>query len=242
MQTTTFRLAALLLAVCIGQTSLAGTIVGTYEFTDNSLAVTDADAGDGITLSDFSINSYTTDEAFSAGDAAVADVTLDAIDLNGVESPNGTGSAFADGLYLSFTVTNNSGSLVSFEKLTADFNKNNVFQQFRGRIYTSNPPASVADDTIARLGVTSGGFGAVSDEAFLDGTAGGAGANFAGVPITLADNASVTFYWAPNMASNSTARSMAIDNIAVHIIPVPEPSTSLLLIAGAAAVAIRRRG
>jgi hypothetical protein len=219
-------------------TAQAQVTLGIYEFTDNSLAVTDLNGGDGITFSDLSINSYTTDEAFSDAGDLVADPTLDYISLNGIESPNGTGTAFTDGLYLSFTINNNSGSTLDLLKFTGDFDKVNVFQQFQSRVFDTATPASVTDDTITKLGATSGGTGLEQDEALLDGTSGEAGANWAGVSYTIPDSASVTFYLPYNMNSNSDTRYMGIDNIAIV---VPEPTTFALAGLGLAGLVVFRR-
>ena len=231
--------AILLVVAVFAAPSQAGILLGTYEFTNNSLAITDADGGDGITFSDFSHNSYDPNEAFSDAGDTVADPNLDYISLNGVEAPNGTGSAFSDGDFLSFTITNNSGSTLDFEKLAGDFDKTSVFQNFQARVFDTNSPASVTDDTIAKLGASSGGSGLQQDEALLDGTSGEAGANWVGVSYSLADGASVTFYLPFNMNSNSTTRYMGIDNIAIFA--VPEPATCLLALFGLIGICGRRR-
>ena len=219
---------ALLAGLVMGiQTGEAG-VLGTYEFTDNSLAITDADIGDGITFSDFNLNNYTVDEAFSAAGDLVADPALDEISLNGVESPNGTGTALSDGDFLSFEVTNNSGQTLAFQKLTGDFNKTKVYQNFQARVFTTASPGSVTDDTIAKLGAASGGTEFEEDEAVLNGNSSEAGANTIGVPLTLASGSSVTFYLPYNMSSNSDTRHMGIDNIEIIGVVIPEPATCLL--------------
>ena len=112
----------------------------------------------------------------------MADPTLDYMSLNGVESPNGTNSGFTNGEYFSLTITNNSGSTLNLGKMTGDFDKTTVFQQFQGRIFNTTTPGSVADDTITKLGATSGGTGLEQDEALLDGTSGEGGANWGRCP------------------------------------------------------------
>ena len=224
---------AMTCVVALPQSATAA-LLGTYEFTDNSLTITDADAGDGITFSDFNLNSYTTDEAFSDSGDAVADPTLDFISLNGVESPNGTSSAFANGDYFSFTVTNNSGSTLYFRKLAGEFDKTTVFQNFQSRVFNTNTPSDVLMDTISKLGAASGGTDLELDDAFLDGSdPEQAGSVWTGVPLTVANGDSITLYLPFNMNSNSASRYMGIDNIEIH--SIPEPSTTVMLLLGVVA-------
>ena len=243
-------LTCMIAVVAMATTVQADVVIGSFEFTDNSLAFTDADLGDGITVSDLDHHSYTLDELFSDNADAVADNTLDYMSLNGVESPNGTGSGVSNGDYFSFTVTNNSGDVLDLRSFTGDFRKNNVFQQFQGRIYNvdvTDPGfdnTAVVDDTIDRLGPNSDGTDTefVTDDALLDGT-GNSGVNFAGVATSIADGTSMTFHWVPNMNSNSTARSMAIDNITViqATAAIPEPSSMLLIGLASAGLLVSRR-
>lgn len=202
--------------VTVVNSAYASSVLGTYQFTDNSLTITDANPNDGITFSDINIHSYTQDEVFSAGNQRALDDSLDHMDLNGVESPNGTTSAFANGQYLSFTVNNHSGHPIELEKLTGDFTKSNVYLYFQARVFNTDEPDHVVDSTIAKFGPNTGGSGFEQVETLLDGTSPGAGANMVGASQKVSSGESISFYLPFIMNSNSTGRSMAIDNIAIH--------------------------
>ena len=206
-------------------------VLGTFEFTGGSLAATDADLLDGVTISDLNLNSYA---------ASVVDAANNNLQLDGVETANGTSSALSGSLFLSFTVTNNSGSTINFENISADLTGNNIFQQMSARIFTTSTPGDIVDDTIARLFVPGGTSALFTDEALLDGTDGAAGTNTAGIPTTLADASSVTFYLPWNMNSNSTTRFITVDNLSISGV-IPEPGSMVLMALGGLAM-LRRRG
>ena len=206
-------------------------VLGTFEFTGGSLVATDADPLDGVTISDLNLNSYA---------ASVVDAPNNNLQLDGVETANGTSSAFSGDLYMSFTVTNNSGSTINFENISADLTGNNIFQQMSARVFTTNAPGSVVDDTISRLRVEGGNTALFTDVALLDGTDPVAGANTVGIPTTLADSSSVTFYLPWNMNSNSTSRFITVDNLSISGV-IPEPGSMVLMALGGLAM-LRRRG
>ena len=231
---------AILVACGAASASHAGLLLGTYELTGGSLAVTDADAGDGITISDLNINSFPASILNGDGDGDGA-VDGNAIRIDGTTTGNGTSSAFAAGQYFSITVTNNSGSTLDFESIGLDYKGNNIFQNFAARIFTTTTPGSVVDDTIGRVGKGSGGTddAFVTDIGLLDGTDPAAGANFVGVQTSVADGDSITFHLPFNMNSNSTSRFMDIDNITISAVPEPTSAVlGLMLLFGAS---LRRR-
>ena len=189
--------------------------IGSFEFTGGSLAFTDADAGDGITVSDLNANSYA-GLLFDGADN-------DSIRIDTAEAPNGTGSAFKFGLYLSFDITNNTGADLELGRFTIDYRGENITDQMQARVYNAFPIDIVAD-TISRLGKPNGGTDAefVNDDAILDGTASDSGANFFGVPIVIADGATATFFLPFNNPADDAASWVDMDNLTICT-TVPEP-------------------
>ncbi len=213
---------AIIVAACFCSYVTADEI-GTFEFTGGSLAFTDADAMDGIDVSDMNANGYA-GLLFDGADA-------DSIRIDASEAPNGTGSAFKFSLFLSFTITNNTGADLDLGQFTIDYRGENVASQFQARVYNAFPVDIVAD-TISRLGKPNGGTDDefVNDQAILDGTSGDSGANFFGVPIVIADGASVEFFLPFNTNSDDATTFVDMDNLSIcTTVPVDKlPEANLL--------------
>ena len=223
--------------------SASGSLLGTYEFTNESLAITDANAADGVTFTDISLNNYP--DLFDNGsDGNSLRISGDDGDAANTGS---TGAATAGGYYLSFKVTNNSGGVLDLSKLTLQYKASNATGSgSSARIYSSSQGFDqVVADTIAWVGRFSEGWDAGFVTATIDlddpsnnygvGVNGNNPSNF-----NLADGASRTFFIPWVDASTHHSRYTDIDNIAIYGTPAPEP-TSLALVGLGVAVLMGKR-
>ena len=214
---------ALLVTVALSYPACSDEI-GSFEFTGGSLAFTDADPGDGITVSSLDLNGYTNAQMFDGPDP-------DAVRIDASEAPNGTGSAFEFSLFWTFDITNNTGADLELGQFTIDYRGENVGSTFQARVFNA-PPLDIVADTIARLGKPNGGTDDdfVTDQAILDGTSGDSGANFFGVATIIPDGQTVTFFLPFNTSGDDPLVTLDLDNLTICLtVPVdPVPKANLL--------------
>lgn len=212
-------------------------VVADYQFTSFSLA-NSAGATTGITVSAFSVGNYgdLTDNGASNN-----------LRLSGDDNTeSGTGTAFTNGNFLSFSVTVAAGFTMDLNTLSLDTQVTNAFQYANARIFTSIQGFDdLTEDTLDRFGISTGG----GSQALMTNTIDLNGGSYMGSNISDADfdgltDTTVTFYipWVDN--SGSDTRYSDIDNVIldVTVSAIPEPSSAALLLGlGSIALILRRR-
>lgn len=200
--------------------SYAQRTVGTYEFTGNSLAVSDAVAG--VSMSDISLNSFPVGSLFDNANLDGTGAVSDFLRLSGDDTVSGIATAFSSGLYISFNVTNNTGEAITLDSISIDYRKNNTFG-LDSALYSD---AQGFDDVTAdRIGTLEGTYVSGTDASFVseafDLTGGFDGGNIVASDFVLADSASRTFYIVVKQNSTIAGRAFDIDNISVALVPEP---------------------
>lgn len=214
-------LSAVILPLTAGISEAA--TVAQYQFTADSLVNTAASTT-GLTVSTFSLGSYgdLTDNGGS-----------DNLRLSGNDATeSGTGTAFTNGNFLSFTVTVAAGYTMDLNTLSIDTQVTNAFQYSNARIFTSiDGFDAIVDDTVVQIGKNSGG----GAQPLTTNTINFNGGSYSGSNISDADfdglaDTTVTFYipWVDN--SGSATRFSDVDNVVLDatVTTIPEPSTALL--------------
>jgi len=222
--------------------SLAQTI-GTYEFTSNSLAVTDADGGDGITMSSLSTNNL--GNLFDNGNLDGTGTVSDYLRLSGPDVSATVGAALTNSEFLSFSVTNNSGGEISLSSISLDYQKTNTFGLGS---YVYSDVQGYDDETNDLIGNFIGTYESGSDASFVTDTialasGGYDGSNVADEDFVLSNGESITFYIAFRFNSTSDTRAVDLDNVSLTYSAVPEASTYALLsgLFALGALALKRR-
>ncbi len=220
-------------------------LLGTYEFTGQSLAITDADAGDGVTFTDMDLHNY----------GNLFDNGSDGNSLRISGDDNGASGSTSDattaGYYLSFKVTNNSGAVLDLTSLTLDYKATNANGFSASRVYASSQGFdNVTADTIARVGRLVAGSDASVVNAVVDlddlSNNVDAGINASSSPgdYNLLNGFARTFYIVWIDDSGHFSRYTDIDNIALYsagAASIPEPATLGMLSVGALLM-LKRRG
>ncbi|MBK1832121.1 PEP-CTERM sorting domain-containing protein [Verrucomicrobiaceae bacterium R5-34] len=227
-------LAAVILPLTVGVSEAV--VIANYDFTayslTNSVGVTP-----GVTVSDFSVGNYgdLTDNGAS-----------DNLRLSGDDNTdNSTGAAFTNGNFLSFSVTVADGYTMDLNTLSIDTQVTNAFQYSNARIYTSIQGFDdVVDDTIAQIGVSSGGgFQALTTNIIDFNGDSYLGSNISDADFNGLTDTTVTFYipWVDN--SGSDTRYSDVDNVSLDatVTVIPEPSSAMLLGLGGLALVLRRK-
>lgn len=220
--------------------SHAATTIGTYEFTGNSLAASDTVVG--IGMSDVSLNSFPGGSLFDNANLDGTGAVSDFLRFSGDDTESGIATAFSGGLYISFTVTNNTGNSISLDSLSIGYQKQNTFGLDSALFSDGQGFDNTADD---RIGTLEGTYISGNDASFVsetfDLTGGFEGGNIVSSDFVLADGAARVFYIAVRQNSTSTTRAFDIDNVSLAIIPEPGTYTLLFGMFAVSYIALKRR-
>lgn len=208
--------------------SHAQTTIGTYDFTANSLAAVDANGSDGITLS--ALNTHSFGDLFDNGNLNGAGTVSGFLRLSGNDTQNGIATVLTNSLYLSFTVTNNSGATLNLAALSFDYQRRNTFEMDYAVFSDAQGFDSVTNDAIASYAGSISGTDSSLISTSISLTSGFEGANVSAADFQIANGASREFIIAVKQNSTSNTRAFDIDNISLsYTAAIPEPSAAALL-------------
>lgn len=217
--------------------------IGTYEFTANSLAVTDANGGDGITMSSVSTNSL--GSLFDNGNLDGTGSVSDFLRLSGPDVSASIGDALSNNEFLSFSVTNHSGEEIALTSVSLDYQKIDTFGLGS---YVYSDVQGFDDATNDLIGNFIGTYESGSDASFVTdtialGSGSYGGSNVADTDFVLSDGESISFYIAFRFNSTSNTRAVDLDNLTLAYSAVPEPGSYALLagLIAATALVMKRR-
>lgn len=195
----------------------------TYEFTADSLNPTTVGLGSGVTANPFVIGS-----GFNLNDNGGL---ADSIRFNGTDTEAGSGSAFTNNRYVSFSVTIAAGTVVNLTSLSLKYDSSIAAGAIsNARVFSSiDGFDNIANDTIGTLGKGTASPQAGTSTISLSNPSGNGsvGSNVANGDFTGLTDTTVTFYlpWIDNETGNLFTD---VDDITLTFDIVPEPSSVLL--------------
>ncbi|MBX3742693.1 MAG: hypothetical protein KF712_17040 [Akkermansiaceae bacterium] len=191
-----------------------------FAFTEGSLSPVLTDLPAGVTVSDLNI-----------GGGLDLSGNPDALRFEGGDTQNLTGTALADGKYLSFSITIAAGTAINLVSLTADYNSTVVAASYsNARVYSSiDGYDDVTADTIGIIGKTqnasSSGTNVLSFTNPASNTTVG-GNITAGDFVNLTDR-TVTFYF-PWVDTGGAAAYTDLDNLTLNFTDATAPAAGAL--------------